>query len=58
MPKPFATCLVCLLAATGAAQATPPRLTPLWTAPGFANPESVALGADQRGPRVPIGGGG
>ena len=38
------TCLLC--AASSGANATDPRLTPLWTTPGFANPESVALSAD------------
>jgi len=35
-----------LLMALGTADAAGPQLTPLWSAPGFANPESVALSAD------------
>lgn len=48
MPKSLVLCLACVLI-VGCAQTTsppPPRLTPLWTTPGFPNPESVALGAD------------
>ena len=38
------TCLLCAFASN--AYAADPRLTPLWTTTGFANPESVALSAD------------
>lgn len=38
------TCLLCVFAF--AANAADPRLMPLWTTRGFANPESVALSAD------------
>ena len=48
MPKLLVLCLACLLATACAPPAPPaPRLVPLWTTPGFANPESVALGADR-----------
>lgn len=36
----------CLLCACATASAADPGLAPLWTTPGFANPESVALSAD------------
>ena len=39
--------VTCLLSAfASSAYAAGPRLVPLWTTPGFANPESVALSAD------------
>lgn len=37
-------CLICAFATD--TRAADPVLTPLWTAPGFANPESIALSAD------------